>query len=247
MMTDPATLFIVAAAALVLGTAKTSFPNAGMLVILILTLRLDPLMALGILMPLYVFVDVVAITSYRRGLNFTTALRLLPGAAAGMLIAVVVGQHISAEIFNRVLGALILTSVGLTLLLRTTSDGVAPNLPRWSVPIIGVAAGFATMIGNSGGPLVSIYLLLGGLVNQSFVGTASVFYLLVNLTKIPLHLLVWESVTWQQMISVSAIAFPAALVGTYLGRWILSRVPGELFRRIVLVLTTVAAVRLFFT
>jgi uncharacterized membrane protein YfcA len=205
---------------------------------------MDARMALGILMPLYVFADVVAITSYRRGLNFATALRLLPGAAAGMLIAVVVGQQLSAEIFNRVLGALILTTVGLTLVLRTNSDGVARKLPRWSVPIMGVAAGFATMIGNSGGPLVSVYLVLGGLANQSFVGTASIFYLLVNLTKVPLHLLVWESVTWQQMLTVSALVFPAALVGTCIGRWILPRVPVEMFRRIILALTAVAAVRL---
>ncbi|MEX2442738.1 MAG: sulfite exporter TauE/SafE family protein [Alkalispirochaeta sp.] len=244
MMTDPVVILIAAAGALVLGAAKTSFPTAAMLVIPILTLRLDARMALGILMPLYVFADVVAITSYRRGLNIATALRLLPGAAAGMLIAVVVGQHLSAEVFNRVLGALILTTVGLTVVLRSGANGAARNLPRWSVPIIGVAAGFATMIGNSGGPLVSIYLVLGGLANQSFVGTASIFYLLVNLTKIPLHLVVWQSVTWQQMLTVSAIVFPAALAGTVIGRWVLPRVPEEAFRRIVLTLTAVAAVRL---
>ncbi|MFW5694238.1 MAG: sulfite exporter TauE/SafE family protein [Alkalispirochaeta sp.] len=243
-MIDPAVLLIIAAGALVLGAAKTSFPTAAMLVIPILTLRLDARMALGILMPLYVFADVVAITSYRRGLNIATALRLLPGAAAGMIIAVVVGQQLSSEVFNRVLGVLILTTVGLTVLLRARSDGVARNLPRWSIPIIGVAAGFATMIGNSGGPLVSIYLVLGGLANQSFVGTASIFYLMVNLTKIPLHLAVWQSVTWQQMLSVSGLVFPAAVIGTYIGRWILPRVPVDTFRRIVLGLTAIAALRL---
>ncbi len=244
-MTDPAILLTAAVGALVLGAAKTSFPTAAMLVIPILTLRLDARMALGILMPLYVFADLVAITSYRRGLNIGTALRLMPGAAIGMIIAVV-GQQLSAAIFNRVLGGLILATVGLTLLLRTPSNGIARHLPRWSVPIVGVAAGFATMIGNSGGPLVSIYLVLGGLANQSFVGTASIFYLMVNLTKIPLHLAVWQSVTWQQMLTVSALVFPAALVGTFIGRWILPRVPVDTFRRVVLSLTAIAAARLIF-
>ena len=246
MIPQPEAVLIAAVAALVLGAAKTSFPTAALLVIPILTLRLEARMALGILMPLYVFADIVAITSYRRGLNFATALGLLPGAAAGMLVAVLVGQHLSAEIFNRVLGALILTTVGFTVLLRTNSDGVTRKLPRWGVPILGVAAGFATMIGNSGGPLVSIYLVLGGLANQSFVGTASIFYLLVNLTKVPLHLVVWQSVTWQQMLTVSALVFPTALVGTFIGRWILPRVPVETFRRIVLTLAAVAAIRLLY-
>ncbi len=245
-MTDPSILLVAAAGALVLGAAKTSFPTAALLVIPILTMRLDPRMALGILMPLYVFADLVAITSYRRGLNIATALRLMPGAAVGMVIAVVVGQQLSAAIFNRVLGVLILSTVGLTLLLRTPTNGVTRQLPRWSVPLVGVAAGFATMIGNSGGPLVSIYLVLGGLSNQSFVGTASIFYLLVNLTKIPLHLAVWQSVTWQQMLTVSALVFPAAMVGTFIGRWVLTRVPVETFRRIVLILTAIAASRLVF-
>jgi uncharacterized membrane protein YfcA len=154
-----------------------------------------------------------------------------------------VGAGLSAGIFNRILGAVILATVTLTVVIGDRSSDIAERLPRWTVPLIGVVAGFATMIGNSSGPIVSIYLILGGLAKQAFVGTSSVFYLLVNLTKLPLHLWVWESVT-PEMFLWSVKVLPAAIAGAFLGRWVLPRVPAKAFRITVLVLAALAALRL---
>jgi uncharacterized membrane protein YfcA len=184
-MGDMSLYALLAGAAFLLAATKTSFPSAGILVVLLLATQLEARTALGILMPIYVFADVAALFFYRDRVRLGIALRLMPGALVGMAIAVLVGAGLSAGIFNRILGAVILATVTLTVVIGDRSSDIAERLPRWTVPLIGVVAGFATMIGNSSGPIVSIYLILGGLAKQAFVGTSSVFYLLVNLTKLP--------------------------------------------------------------
>jgi uncharacterized membrane protein YfcA len=242
-MGDMSLYALLAGAAFLLAATKTSFPSAGILVVLLLATQLEARTALGILMPIYVFADVAALFFYRDRVRLGIALRLMPGALVGMAIAVLVGAGLSAGIFNRILGAVILATVTLTVVIGDRSSDIAERLPRWTVPLIGVVAGFATMIGNSSGPIVSIYLILGGLAKQAFVGTSSVFYLLVNLTKLPLHLWVWESVT-PEMFLWSVKVLPAAIAGAFLGRWVLPRVPAKAFRITVLVLAALAALRL---
>ena len=240
---EPSLLVPLAIAAFVLGAAKTSFPSAGVVVVPFLAAYLGARTARGILMPIYVFADLVAITSYRHGIQLRTALRLLPGTIAGVVVGVIVGNHLNAHVFNRVLGAVILVTVILSLVWRGDASNLTGRVPRWAVPPIGVTAGFATMIGNSAGPVVNLYLILGGLTKEAFVGTASVFYFMMNFSKIPLHLWVWHSVG-PEMFVFSALVLPAAIVGTFAGRWLLPRVPANTFRVIVLSLTAAAALRL---
>ena len=52
-----------------------------------------------------------------------------------------------------------------------------------------MTAGFITLIANAAGPLMAIYLVAMRLPKMEYVGTAAVFFMLLNLFKVPFMVL----------------------------------------------------------
>jgi uncharacterized membrane protein YfcA len=77
---------------------------------------------------------------------------------------------------------------------------------------------------------------------MEYVGTAAVFFLLLNLFKVPfmatLGLVTLDSLKFNFLL------LPAVLLGAAAGRWLLVRINQNLFERLVLGLSTVAGVLL---
>lgn len=92
--------------------------------------------------------------------------------------------------------------------------------------------------------LMAIYLLAMRLPKMAFVGTSAVFFLLLNLFKVPfmvgLGLITTESFQFNLMLA------PAVLGGALFGRWLLPRVPQAWFERLALILSAAAGLRLLF-
>lgn len=239
---DPVALGTITLAAFLLGAAKTSFPTATIIVVPLIALVLDSRAAAGILLPVYVVGDIVAIVLYHRESETAKVLRLLPWAVTGIALAVFFGAAVEESTFQRVLGALVLATVGLTIAIRVGEEG---SIPRWLGPPIGIIAGFTTMIGNAAGPVMTIYLLAMGLTTSSFVGTAAIFFGILNVTKIPLHLFVWRSFPVDGLLVSLAMA-PVVLLGTWAGAKLLRRVSPRVFRLVMLATAAVAGVRLLF-
>ena len=49
------------------------------------------------------------------------------------------------------------------------------------------------MIGNAAVPILTIYLLYMGYEKNKFIGTAAWFFLVVNLIKLPFHIIVFRA------------------------------------------------------
>jgi uncharacterized membrane protein YfcA len=77
-----------------------------------------------------------------------------------------------------------------------------------------------------------------------FVGTGAVFFMLLNWFKVPfmvnLGLITTDSVKFNLLLA------PAVLVGTFLGRWLLTRINQSWFENLALGLSAVGAVKLLF-
>jgi uncharacterized membrane protein YfcA len=77
---------------------------------------------------------------------------------------------------------------------------------------------------------------------MQFVGTAAVFFMVLNLFKIPfmvkLGLITVRSFEFNLMLA------PAVLVGAFAGRWILIRINQRVFENLVLGLSAIAGVLL---
>lgn len=112
-------------------------------------------------------------------------------------------------------------------------------------PLTGVASGFATMIGNAAGPIFSLYLLAKGAKKNNYMGTFAWFFLIVNVTKLPLQIFAWKNIT-VQTLAVAGLMIPAITIGALLGVAVIKRLNEKPFRWIIIGVTAIAAFRLFF-
>ena len=109
--------------------------------------------------------------------------------------------------------------------------------------ITGTLAGFSTMIGNSAGPIMSIYFLSMGLDKNRFIGTGAWFFLLVNLFKLPFHILVWKTID-ASTFYFNAMLIPAVVFGAFTGVWLVKKIPEKPYKVIIIISVILAALQL---
>ena len=112
----------------------------------------------------------------------------------------------------------------------------------WFAPMMGVLAGFTTLVANAAGPLMALYLLAMRLPKMEFVGTGAVFFLLLNLFKVPF--MVNLGLITTDSFGVNLALAPAVWLGAWAGRKLLRRLNQKLFENLALGLAAVAGLHL---
>ena len=105
---------------------------------------------------------------------------------------------------------------------------------------MGLVVGFTTMIGNMAGAFTNIFFLAMRLDKTAFIGTSAWLFFIVNLFKVPFHIFVWETITWQSF-QLNLIAIPIILLGFSIGIRIVKRINEKVFRILILILTAIGA------
>ena len=232
-------------AALFIGVSKTAVGGLGMVSVAIFANLLPAREASGFVLPLLICADVVAVAAYRHHTQWAHLLRLFPWTAAGVLLGWLAMGRINDREASVLIGVIILVMVGIQWWRRRRGADVDPTaLGPWFPATMGVLAGFTTLVANAAGPLMAIYLLAMRLPKLEYVGTAAVFFFLLNLFKVPfmvsLDLIDWHSVTGNLWLA------PAVLLGAVVGRRILPLIDQTLFERLALGLSALAGVKLLF-
>jgi len=233
-------LALLAFAAGLIGMAKTGVHGAGMVSVPLLALVFGAKASTGIALPILILADLFAVYYYNKHASWPHLKKLIPFALIGIVLGTIVGQLINERVFGYVMIAIIFISLGVMVYRERRTDLAIPSSSLFSASI-GVAGGFATMVGNLAGPVMALYLLAMRLPKDQFIGTAAWFFLLVNIAKLPFHILVWETITIDSSI-VNFAVFPAIALGAFLGFKIVSRIPEKPFRWFVIIMTGVSAI-----
>lgn len=248
-----AQLAMACLAALLVGFSKTGMPGAGTLVVPLLAAAVGGRLSIGTMLPMLIFGDLFAIVWYRRHALWGNLARLAPwvvvGIAAGSGFLKVVGDHQgSKDVMNLVIGWTVLVMLGIHVArLRWGSAMELHN--SLSTAAAGVAAGFTTTASNAAGPVMSLYLQSMGLSKEQFMGTQAWFFFAVNVTKLPIFIALSamnpsNPIINNRSLTIDAVLCPVILIGVFIGKWCLPRIPQKLFDTIVLVLAAVASVKL---
>lgn len=230
-----------------IGFAKTAIGGAGTLAVVTFAAVLPARESTGALLPLLIAADLIAVWVYRRDADWATLLRLFPTVAVGILLGAWFLSGADDASVKRIITALVLAGVALTVRNRLRSTRTEPTAPADRRSLIGagaagVATGFTSMVANVAGPLMALYLLFVGMDVRKFVGTAAWFFLIVNLAKLPfsagLGLVTAES------IRLDAALAPMILVGAAAGTALIRRVSQSAFEWAVLTAAGLSAVLL---
>jgi uncharacterized membrane protein YfcA len=230
-------------AALVVGISKAGIGGLGMLAVLLFTLVMPAKQATGMVLPLLCFGDIVGASVYWKHAKWVHIWRLFPWTAAGVILGYFTFTRVDEHQARAMIGCIVLGLVAMHFIRRKFSGHEADH-GAWFAPTIGVLAGFTTLVANAAGPLMVVYMLAMRLPKMDFVGTSAVFFLMMNLFKVPfmvdLRLITTPS------FSMNLILAPIVLAGAWFGRrWVL-RFDQRTFENVALTLSVIAGLYLLY-
>jgi uncharacterized membrane protein YfcA len=242
------------AGAFLIGISKTGISGIGIFAVSLFALIFPPQESSGIVLPVLICADLVAAPAYRRHVIWSHVWRLFPWAAAGIITGffVLLGmnnhadkQHVNQQV-GQMMGVIFIVIVLFQLWRRRQAaqgneeDSVPHTL--WFAAIIGLTAGFTTMVSNAAGPIMILYLLSMRLPKMEFMGTGAWYFLILNLFKVPfshrLGLINGGSVPLDLALA------PFAVSGALFGRTLIKHIDQKLFENLALGFTVIAAIKL---
>ena len=196
--------------------------------------------------------DLLAVGAYRRHADWKILLRLFPAVAVGVLVGVAFVGRVDDLVMRRTIGGILVLLVLVHLLAERRRSRRVPAAPgsepaspwrrRGIVLGAGLLAGFTTMVANSGGAVMSLYLLSTGLAVLGFLGTTAWFFLVLNIFKVPFS--VGLGLLGTDALVLCAALSPAVLLGAVAGRRLIARISQERFEVTVLVITFLSGLNL---
>ncbi|NDL68249.1 sulfite exporter TauE/SafE family protein [Anaerotalea alkaliphila] len=233
----------IAAVALMVGMAKAGISGTVMLAVPLLASVVGGKMSTGMMVSLFIVGDIFAVLFYKQHVDGKIIRRLMGWVAAGILLGLVVGKYIDDQQFKTLLAGIVILILGMIVYMEVRGDKIQVPEKLWVYALTGILCGFTSMIGNMAGPIFNIYLLALGLGKKNFMGTLAVFFFITNLIKLPLQIFFWNNVTLETA-GVVLVMVPVVLLGAVIGVRIIRVLNDRIFRRFVLVMTTLAAIRL---
>ena len=240
---------VVFGAIFFIGVTKSGFGSGvGLMIVPMALLAMThmgyaPQATLGLMLPLLVTGDVLAVWQYRKRFSPRLILRLLPGSLAGVIAGWALLSWFNSQ--NKTVAiALVelevgIESVGLVSLhwWRTRHGKLQalarPTWPRSS--LTGLLAGASSTLAHAAGPIIALYLLPQKLDRAVFVGTSANYFFLLNLAKLPAY---WRSHDMNRStLLLSARTVPLVIFGALFGLWLNRRINDKAFSKIIYFVT----------
>lgn len=227
-----------------LGVAKGGIKGLGAIITTMIALVFGSKASTGILMPLLMVGDLFAVLYYNRHAEWKYLWKLFPWMIAGILVGVWYGKDLPEDLFKKGMAILILLSVVMMWISERTKTYKIPDNMVFA-GAMGSLAGFATMVGNLAGPFSELYFLAIRLPKEVFIGTAAWLFFMTNIFKLPFHIWSWETVN-KESIMIDLVLLPSLLLGLWAGIMLVNVIKQEQFRKIIMILTAIGALLIFF-
>ena len=222
-------LAAVVAAALV-GMGKGGVPIVGMLSVPVMALVMNPVVAAGMLLPVYVVSDMFGLYAYRHAYDRRVLGIVVPGAIVGIGVGWATASVVPEAAVTLLVGV-IGVAFALNLILRkpvlaeAKRAEVAPGL-FW-----GAVTGFTSFVSHAGAPPYQVYTLPLGMAKEVFAGTATIAFAVINAAKlVPYYALGQLGL---ENLEMAAILSVPAVVAVFAGVRLVTVMPERLFFRLV--------------
>lgn len=226
------TWLVALISAFILGFSKAGFKGLSFIFVPLMAVAFGSKASTGIILPLLMIGDVMAVWYYRKDANWKILLRLFFPMAVGIIVGVIIGDQLPQRAFKQVMAVVIMLSGILLLFLKRINPQNVPQNKTFAY-LMGFGAGFCTMMGNLAGAFSSIYFLAIRFKKREFIGTSAWLFFFINIFKVPFHVWVWGTINLESLQFNLWLA-PIVLLGFFIGIKIIRLVSDQLFNQYVL-------------
>ena len=235
-------ILIAGSGAFVLGVSKSGVKGIFILTVTLMAIVFGSKASTGIIIPLLIFADIIAVIYYNRHAQWSLLFKFLPWMVLGVLIGVYLGKDIPEELFKKIMAATIIFSVFMMFYWDRRPELKLSNNVVFS-STMGIMAGVTTMIGNLAGAFSNIFFLSSRIPKNEFIGTSAWLFFIINLIKLPFHIFVWETVNMQSVM-YDLYLIPFVVLGFIGGIKLVKLFKESFFRKFILFATALGAILL---
>lgn len=219
-----------AIAAFAVGLAKGGLSMVGVIAVPLMALKVPPVQAAGILLPVYILSDIGGLIAFRKDFDRNVLVKLLPGAVSGILLGWATAHLVSESTVELIVGVIGL-AFGLNALLRRNSMQEAKS-PQWGPGTFwGVIAGYTSFVAHAGAPPYQVYAQPLRMSAMTYAGTTTIFFAICNIIKLGPYALLGQLSA--QNMTVAAILTVPAILGVICGLWLVKRMSQAFFYRFI--------------
>lgn len=237
---------LIALGAFFVGLGKGGVPGIGNLTVVFFVLALPAKASVGILLPILIAADIVAVVVYRRHALWPYIIRIAPTMIVGIVIGYFVFSRVDDEQVKVLIGVILLSMTAVYFIRQwlrrhAIREDQLPHHPIF-VGSLGIIGGFATMVANAAGPVFALYFISSGLPKYAYIGTVAWFCLLFNCFKVPfmMHLGVIDG----SSISFSASFLVFAVFGAAVAPFIVKHINQKVFETLIWVFVVIGGLKL---
>ena len=248
---SPGDWMLLGFGALLTGLGKGGLVGVGNLTILLFAMVLGPRASVGVLLPVLMGADLVAITVYKRHADWHYLRLLLPWMGGGVVLGFALFPFIGEVALGRFIGgavlAMTLIEAGRQLARRRGWGDFTERMPHTLMfrSGLGLLGGFSSMVANAAGPIGQLYFISVGLPKLAFIGTGAWCFFVVNVIKLPFQAQL--GLVHLESLRLSLCLVPLAMFGAWLGPRILGLIPQRVFTPMVWTVILLAGLKLLFS
>jgi hypothetical protein len=235
---------VLAVAAFCAGLSKTGITGLGILPVVLFANVLPARESTGFFLPLLLCGDIFGVMYFRKHASWPHLVRIFGWVALGVIAGYFALDRVNNSQVKRIMGMILLAMMALHVWRGRRKEDPSAHVPHSMgfTAMMGLLAGFATMVANAAGPVMVLYLLAVKVPKLVFIGTSAWFFLLVNLFKVPLSANL--GLITRESLLIDAVLLLALIPGALIGPRIVDRINQSVFEKMVLVLTLVGTIRL---
>lgn len=242
MIADPLFYALAVPAVIIVGLSKGGFGGGvALLGVPLMSLAVPPLLAAGIMLPILMVMDAVALASFRGTCDRRALLILLPAGLVGVAVGWLTAAWVSEAAVRLIVGLVALVFA----LDHFARRGAAPRTASHN-PVKGgfwgALSGFTSFVSHAGGPPFQMYMLPLRLDPWLFAGTAVIFFAVVNAVKVVPYLALGHMSA--ATLTTSLVLMPIAALAAFAGTRLVHVISRELFYRIIYAAIFVVSLKL---
>jgi hypothetical protein len=244
VIADPWFYVVAVPVVLINGISKGAFGLAmGILGVPVLALVMPIGLAAGVLLPVLMLMDGMAIWIYRGRWSGPILWRVVPGSLLGIAVGAATFHLLSEGAIRLLIGALAVAFT-LSYWLRGGAPAPASRPPGWVGVVAGAAAGFTSFVAHTGGLPLSMYLLPQRLEKTVFAATMVFFFTFANAVKLGPYAAL--GLLGEANLASALLLLPLVPLGVWLGARLHRRLDAAQFYRICYALVLVSGLKLLY-